>query len=280
MRKYNYYKLFIMKQRRRSRALHLQLIRRKNIMSKQTTRPPEKVIISDNITPCNIFQTHKSMSYIKSKPDIFNAFKSWVTYSNSFNYYFYNDKMCDNFIKDTAIYINKDIYTAYCRLPMAVMKADLWRYCVIYHYGGIYADTDTICTTHPAIFIKKSLLTIGPENRDHLCQWTFAAPKGSSILKSIIDVSVERIINMAEIKGEHIIHYLTGPGVFTDGIEKYLKECNLPTFEHDRTLYYNYPYKDVLTVFNHEIFHSQIVQHLFSGQHDDGWCKERDLKLK
>lgn len=277
MRKYNYYKLFVMKQRQRARAQHLRLLRHNHLMRKQLS---EKVIITDNITPCNIFQTHKSMPYIRSKPDIFNAFKSWAIYSNSFNYYFYNDKMCDNFIKDTAININKDIYTAYCRVPLAVMKADLWRYCVIYHYGGIYADTDTICKTHPTIFITNSLLTIGPENRDHLCQWTFSAPQGSPILKSIIDLSVERIINMAEIKGEHIIHHLTGPGVFTDGIEKYLKGCNLPTFEHDRTLYYNYPHKDVLTVFNHRVFHSKIVQHLFSGQHDDGWCKERDLKLK
>lgn len=280
MRKYSYYQSFIMKRRQRSRAILLRLLRQKNIMRQKTTRLPEKVIISNNIIPRNIFQTHKSMTYIKSKPDIFNALKSWAIYSNSFNYYFYNDKMCDNFIKDTAIYINKDIYNAYRRLPMAVMKADLWRYCIIYHYGGIYADTDTICKTHPAIFINNSLLTIGPENQDHLCQWTFAAPKGSPILKSIIDVSVERILNLPEIKGEHIIHYLTGPGVFTYGIEKYLKHCNLPTFEHDRTLYYNYPRKDVLTVFNYDGFHSKIVHHLFSGQHDDGWCKERDLKLK
>jgi mannosyltransferase OCH1-like enzyme len=159
------------------------------------------------------------------------------------------------------------------------MKADLWRYCVIYHYGGIYADTDTICKTHPNIFLKKSLLTIGPENRDHLCQWTFSAPKGSPILKSIIDLSVERIINMAEIKGEHIIHHLTGPGVFTYGIEKYLKDCNLPTFEHNKKLYSNYPHKVKLTVFNCNIFHSKMVKHLFYGQRNNGWCTERDRKL-
>ena len=34
-------------------------------------------------------------------------------------------------------------------LPIAVMKADLWRYCVIYKYGGIYADADTVCKINP-----------------------------------------------------------------------------------------------------------------------------------
>ena len=27
-----------------------------------------------------------------------------------------------------------DVYNAYLKLPIAVMKADLFRYCVVYHY--------------------------------------------------------------------------------------------------------------------------------------------------
>ena len=33
----------------------------------------------------------------------------------------------------------------FIKLSLKVMKGDLWRYCVVYHYGGIYADADTIC---------------------------------------------------------------------------------------------------------------------------------------
>jgi mannosyltransferase OCH1-like enzyme len=201
-----------------------------------------------------------------------------MRHTNVFNYYFYSDEQCDKFMKNIAPHINIDIYNAYCKLPLAVMKADLWRYCIIYHFGGIYADTDTICKTNPKLFIKDSLLTIVPENSCHLCQWVFAAPKGSPILKSVIDLSVERILSITEIKGEHIVHHLTGPGVFTDGIEKYLKEHNLPTFENKK-LYYNYPHKDELTVFHCNIFHLKIVQHLFYGQRNNGWCSERDKHL-
>ena len=61
------------------------------------------------------------------------------------------------------------------------------------------------CKINPYIFINDSLLTIVPENETHLCQWVFSAPKNSPILKSIIDLSVERILN-TPIKGEHIIH--------------------------------------------------------------------------
>jgi mannosyltransferase OCH1-like enzyme len=182
-------------------------------------------------------------------------------------------------MKNIAPNINKDIYKAYCKLPLSVMKADLWRYCIIYHFGGIYADTDTICNINPALFINDALLTIVPENSCHLCQWVFAAPKGSPILKSVIDLSVERILSITEIKGEHIVHYLTGPAVFTDGIENYLKKHNLSTFEQNKKLYYNYPHKGTLKVFNCDIFHLKMVKHLFYGQHNNGWCTERDKHL-
>ena len=181
--------------------------------------------------------------------------------------------MCDDFIKNN---FDENVYKAYSMLPMPVMKADLWRYCIIYKCGGIYADTDTVCKINPNIFINDSFLTIVPENETHLCQWVFSAPANSPILKSIIDLSVERILN-TPIKGEHIIHYLTGPGLFTDGIEKYLIENNYPLFD-DKKNYYNYP-NPILLVFNYDNFHKNIVQHLFAGQDKDGWCKERFNKL-
>ena len=223
--------------------------------------------------PKNIYQTHKSINYINTKPKLVKAIKSWVKHTKEFNYFFYNNQMCNDFIKNN---FDENVYKAYSMLPMPVMKADLWRYCIIYKYGGIYADTDTVCKINPNIFINNSFLTIVPENETHLCQWVFSAPANSPILKSIIDLSVERILN-TPIKGEHIIHYLTGPGLFTAGIEKYLIENNYPVFD-DKKNYYNYP-NPFLIVFDYNNFHKNIVQHLFAGQDEDGWCKERYIKL-
>jgi mannosyltransferase OCH1-like enzyme len=225
--------------------------------------------------PKNIFQTHKSKEYILKKTKILNAVITWKKLQPEYNYFFYSDKDCNTFMRDK---MGGSIYEAYCRLPLAVMKADLWRYCVIYYYGGIYADTDTICLLKPQFFINDSLLTVSPEiGTNYFCQWTFSAPKDSPILKSIIDLSVERILTIKEIKGEHIIHYLTGPAVFTDGIIKYLKEKNMPTFENIRH-YYKYP-KSFLKVFNPNVFHSKIVLHLYTGSEPDGWKQERYKKL-
>ena len=222
----------------------------------------------------NIFQTHKSIKYLynNNKNKILNAMKSWKIHSNNFNYYFYNNEMCDIFIKEN---FDENVYKAYSMLPLGVMKADLWRYCILYKKGGIYADADTVCLVNPEIFLTDALITVVPENKTHLCQWVFSAPANSPILKSIIDLSVERILN-TEIKGEHIVHYLTGPGVFTDGIEKYLKENNKPIFTN-RKNYYKYP-EPILKVFNFNNFHNNIVKHFFAGQDKNGWSNERYKK--
>jgi len=146
-------------------------------------------------------------------------------------------------------------------------------------YGGIYADVDTICKINPNIFINNAYLTMAPEiGTSFFCQWAFSAPPRSPILKSVIDLSVNRILSIHEIKGEHIIHYLTGPACFTDGIENYLNANNLPTFT-DKTQYARYSH-DSLNVFNPENFHDKFIIHLFAGSDDDGWTKERDEKLK
>jgi mannosyltransferase OCH1-like enzyme len=236
--------------------------------------------MTDLNIPKNIFQTHKSIDFVNSNSTYKKCMNSWIQHSSAklgnYRYFFYDNEMCDEFIKTN---FEEDVYQAYSRLPMAVMKADLWRYCIIYTYGGIYADADAMCLVNPDLFTAaKTLLVCGPENSTHLCQWFFAAPKKSPLLKSIIELSVKRILEISEIKGEHIIHYLTGPGCFTDGIEEFLKTNNKSTF-NDRTLYDRYR-NETMCVFNYKIYHTKIIRHFFTGLQPGGWTQERNEKLR
>ena len=52
--------------------------------------------------PNNIFQCHKSFLYIKSNYQLTKAVTSWLVHTNSFNYYFYSDSMCDSFMKNNT----------------------------------------------------------------------------------------------------------------------------------------------------------------------------------
>ena len=204
---------------------------------------------------------------------LLSATNSWRIF-DTYNYYFYDDADQDKFMRDYF----PDIYGTYSLLPLPVMKADLWRYCVIYKYGGIYADIDTICLSSPDKLINRTLLCGVAENDVHLCQWVFAAPKESPILKAIVDLSVERIRSTQEFRDEHFVHELTGPGVFCDGIESWLLKNNFPVLKNNRSHYKSYC-KNLLHIYDKDQFHKNDVEHLFAGRWDDGWCKQREKLL-
>ena len=127
--------------------------------------------------PKIIFQTQKSQQYVNQTKLLLEGQNSWKA--------FFDDKDKDRFMRE---YFDEKVNEAYNRCPIPVMKADIWRYCVIY-----------------------------------MCQWLFSAPPRSPILKSVIDLIVKRFEEMPVIKGAHVVHHLTGPGVFTEGVEIYLK---------------------------------------------------------
>ena len=52
-------------------------------------------------------------------------------------HYLFNDADCRAFI---AREFPDDVLYAYDRLIPTAFKADLWRYCVLYKYGGVYLD--------------------------------------------------------------------------------------------------------------------------------------------
>ena len=59
-----------------------------------------------------------------------------------FEYFLYDDDDCRLFIKE---HFSTDVLNAYDRLIPYAYKADLWRYCVLYIYGGIYLDIKYQC---------------------------------------------------------------------------------------------------------------------------------------
>ena len=224
--------------------------------------------------PKNIFQTHKSHEYLKANKELFQAAFSWYK-NKGYTYKFYTDKDCDVFMQQNY----PDIYPLYAKLTLPVMKADLWRYCVIYKYGGIYADVDTILVSSPDIFIKNKDLIVAPENADHICQWTFAAPPGSPILKSIIDYVVSQISGNV-YNGKHFVLNTTGPGAFTRGIQQYMGQ-------HSQLVRHSNVYSPLgksltnnIYMFDYIEFHNNIVKHLFYGCKKDGWMKQRNSTIK
>jgi len=57
-----------------------------------------------------------------------------------FEVIYHNDEQMDSFIKEN---FPSFVYQAFSNLKAGAYKADLWRLCALYHYGGVYADINT-----------------------------------------------------------------------------------------------------------------------------------------
>ena len=230
--------------------------------------------------PKKIFQSHKSFDYVMDDPILKQSTFTWKKHYKNYAYSFYDDKRCDTFMKE---HFDGNVYDTYTKMPLPVMNADLWRYCIIYHHGGIYADTDLKINTSPDIFINPNSdisLSVEP-NTNFFVQFAFAAIQNSPALKSVIDLVVENMKNyhngkMKHLEKEWIVHHLTGPNAFRKGIETYLQKNNLKTFTRNRD-YENY-YDKRIYFFPTDDFNYKLTSHFCKGFFD-GWRNERDKKM-
>lgn len=96
---------------------------------------PNKPIDEYNIVvPANIFQTWCSK---KLPPKMFTAIEFIKKNNPGFKYFLFDDNDCRQFIEKN---FSTEILNTYDRLIPGAYKADLWRYCILYKYGGIYLD--------------------------------------------------------------------------------------------------------------------------------------------
>ena len=120
--------------------------RRKNFIKRQVLKinlnTIRQLINNKNkqeVIPRNIFQAWHSDNLPNSVKSCIENIKSC---NPNFNHYLYNDEKCREFIKD---FYSEDVLKAYDAIIPAAIKIDLWRYCVLYKYGGIYLDVKFFC---------------------------------------------------------------------------------------------------------------------------------------
>lgn len=104
-----------------------------------------------------------------------------------FEYRFYTDEDIDNFIKKYF----PEYYKRFNELPRMIMKIDMFRYFLMYKYGGLYADMDYLMFK-PFDILDKSVVI--PTNRDvkngnltSLGNCFFASVPNHPFWKSLID---------------------------------------------------------------------------------------------
>lgn len=114
------------------------------------------------------------------------SIKSWLTLNPDYEWCYMDDHACGQFIFD---HFSEEFYQMYTALPLGVMRADVWRVCVVYIYGGIYSDTDTKCLRPAAEWInpEHDLVVCVETEWGALANFTFAAAPRHPALYSVLE---------------------------------------------------------------------------------------------
>jgi len=89
--------------------------------------------------PLNLYQTWNSKEL---PPKMKACVQKLIKQNPEFKYTLYDDDDCIQLIQD---HFEPDVLDTFHSLVPGAYKADLWRYCVLYVYGGIYLDIKFEC---------------------------------------------------------------------------------------------------------------------------------------
>lgn len=230
-----------------------------------------------SLIPKIIWQTYKT-SYEDMPSYAIDASSSWKIKNPDYQYFYVNDDEAAQFILSEY---GQEYFDLFMSCPVGVMRGDMWRYLVIYKYGGVYADIDTICNLPIDDWLdKNSDVFISLENEVHFCQWTFAAKPGSPLIKQVINLMIERL-KVLDVTRPSFIHHATGPGVWTDGILSYVERTNVSDLYNKYSEYQQLIRLQGINVAidASNIFLNSAVRHIFGSLHwtDGNYSQWREV---
>lgn len=152
----------------------------------------------------------------------FNSVMSFVELNPEYTYIYYSDIDGRKFLRE---FYSNDVNYAYDILVPGAFKADLLRYCLLYHYGGCYFDCKQILRRPINTFLNndKTLVLCNDVIENALLNAVIFSQKKNNILEKTIKDCVYNIINKL---GKSPLD-VTGPLFFYKSIKKYINKDNL-----------------------------------------------------
>jgi alpha 1,6-mannosyltransferase len=198
--------------------------------------------------PAYIWQTWK---YTPASGDFGENFRpaeaSWSEKHPGFIHEVITDQVAVHLLRHLYASV-PEVLEAYNALPMAVLKADFFRYLILLARGGIYSDIDTYALKSAAEWLPESVpretigLVIGIEadpdrpdwkewysRRIQFCQWTIQSKPGHPVLREIVANITQETLKkkksgeLKALKDNKVIEF-TGPAVWTDTIFNFLND--------------------------------------------------------
>jgi len=145
------------------------------------------------VIPKKIFQTWKTKNV---SDEFLGLMKTWKSKNSNYDYELHDDSECLDFMKK----FDKKVCESYLKIIPGAFKADLWRYCVLFEFGGFYCDVDTLCLGSIDDVLSDDVDFMAPVdlNRGNLKHNLFNGFIGSSKGSKIMEECIERIIKNVE----------------------------------------------------------------------------------
>lgn len=188
-----------------SRFAKIEKTDNKNIVYEKGDRKIPKLIFQTMETNLTLLNIQSCITQIKMlNPD--------------YKYYYFTARECREFIKKEF----PDILEYYDLLLPGAYKADLWRYCVLYKYGGFYLDIrmypymsfDSIITN------QTEFMSCIDVSQNMLYQAILGVEPKSSCMRKAIDECVQNIRERSLSENDLSI---TGPRVMGNALNSFLK---------------------------------------------------------
>lgn len=178
------------------------------------------------MTPKIIWQTYE-VPFEELPQYIKDCAQTWKDNNPSWEYRYMDAKQRDEFVLNN---FEKEWHNIFINLPYGVLKADIWRHMVLYVYGGVYSDIDTICRSPIEFWLKEDMNTTYFVDYDfkYLCQFVLSSSKNNIIYKKILDLIKDKLTNKELIKGmlgtsiQTFEENITGSIVCTEAIREFL----------------------------------------------------------
>lgn len=169
--------------------------------------------------PKVIYQTWytKKLSY-----GIQSTIDNMMEMNPNYEHRLFDDNDMTEFIEATY---SQRVLNCFNKLAIGASKADLWRYLVLFRYGGIYIDMDSMIIANLDSLIRDDSCSIISRERNHglFVQWCLFFMPESPILRECI----VKCLNNIESKKLLDITELTGPKLYSSVIQEFYDDPDI-----------------------------------------------------
>ena len=158
--------------------------------------------------------------------------KTWKIFNTEYEHKMHTDKTAIDFVREHY----PQYLSVYQDMAKPVERADMLRYLVVHHYGGVYADMDTSCLMPiDKLFTPEDKVVVAIEfekpSGTQILQWAFAARPKQQVFLDIADEIVVRHNYLSSRKSsmpwvdiDTLTLWKTGPMLFTEYMMKHYKK--------------------------------------------------------